>query len=77
MLDGGEYEWTACASNARAPLGKTSWQGELENVSLGHGLLLNTLTIRRLTTSSRYPLSTIALPEAVGDTALRIVSPEP
>src|SRR5208282_2025396 len=58
----------AAAQNLGERIGESPWLGELENVSLGHGVSLlrwrsggsNTPTIRRLTPSCRHQLSPIA-----------------
>jgi hypothetical protein len=58
----------AVAQHLGQRIRKSSWLGELENVSLGHGVSLlrwrsggsNTPTIRRLTLSCRHQLSHIA-----------------
>src|SRR6266571_5188735 len=64
----------AVAQNLGQRIGKSAWLGELENVSVGHGVSLlrwrsggsNTPTIRRLIPSCRHQLPRIAHPVQAG-----------
>jgi hypothetical protein len=64
----GEQRSRAIAQNFRQSIGKGPWLNQLENVSVGDGVLLlqseveasNTPTIRRLIPSCRHQLSRIA-----------------
>src|SRR5208282_5790312 len=73
----------AAAQNFGERIGESPWLGELENVSLGHGVSLlrwrsggsNTPTIRRLTPSCRHQLSPIAPPSFQRTSEARLPSP--